>query len=31
VRWDDPAFAIDWPAEPVVLSDKDRAWPLSGS
>jgi dTDP-4-dehydrorhamnose 3,5-epimerase len=31
VRWDDPAFAIEWPREPVVLSDKDRAWPLSGS
>lgn len=28
VRWDDPAFAIDWPAEPTVLSAKDRAWPL---
>ena len=27
VRWDDPAFAIDWPAEPVEMSDKDRAWP----
>jgi dTDP-4-dehydrorhamnose 3,5-epimerase len=25
VRWDDPRFAIPWPAEPVVLSDKDRA------
>jgi dTDP-4-dehydrorhamnose 3,5-epimerase len=31
VRWDDPAFGIDWPFEPTVLSDKDRAWPLSGS
>lgn len=28
VRWNDPAFAIDWPMEPVVLSDRDRAWPL---
>ena len=27
VRWDDPAFAIDWPAKPAILSDKDRAWP----
>ena len=27
VRWDDPAFAIEWPAEPRVLSDRDRAWP----
>jgi dTDP-4-dehydrorhamnose 3,5-epimerase len=28
VRWNDPAFAIEWPvAEPAVISDKDRAWP----
>jgi dTDP-4-dehydrorhamnose 3,5-epimerase len=25
VRWDDPKFAIAWPAEPQLLSDKDRA------
>jgi dTDP-4-dehydrorhamnose 3,5-epimerase len=25
VRWNDPKFAIQWPMEPVVLSDKDRA------
>src|SRR5439155_14097871 len=31
LRWNDPAFAIEWPFEPVVLSEKDRAWPLSGS
>ena len=24
VRWNDPRFRIDWPAEPVVISDKDR-------
>jgi len=30
-RWDDPAYAIDWPFPPVVLSDKDRAWPLAAS
>ena len=24
IRWNDPRFAIQWPAEPVVLSDKDR-------
>jgi dTDP-4-dehydrorhamnose 3,5-epimerase len=23
VRWNDPRFAIRWPAEPVVISDKD--------
>jgi dTDP-4-dehydrorhamnose 3,5-epimerase len=31
-RWDDPAFAIDWPAPPEgrerVISDRDRAHPL---
>lgn len=27
VRWNDPAFAIDWPAPPAVISDKDRLWP----
>ena len=24
VRWDDPYFAIPWPAQPTVISDKDR-------
>ena len=28
VRWDDPALAIDWPAEPKVISPKDTSWPL---
>lgn len=28
VRWDDPAFAIEWPpAESRILSEKDIAWP----
>jgi dTDP-4-dehydrorhamnose 3,5-epimerase len=26
-RFDDPAFGIDWPAAPVVISDRDRALP----
>jgi dTDP-4-dehydrorhamnose 3,5-epimerase len=26
VRWDDPAFGIEWPFAPVVISDRDRAW-----
>ena len=30
VRFDDPLLAIDWPAEPAVISDKDRNWPLLG-
>ena len=28
VRWNDPAFGITWPFEPVVISEKDRNWPL---
>jgi len=24
VRWDDPAFGIDWPVVPMVMSDRDR-------
>ena len=28
VRWDDPAFGIEWPdAGNALLSDKDRSWP----
>ena len=27
MRWDDPAFAIPWPAAPQVISDRDRDWP----
>jgi len=27
VRWNDPAFGIKWPADPAVISDKDRGWP----
>jgi dTDP-4-dehydrorhamnose 3,5-epimerase len=26
VRWNDPRFAIRWPAEPVVISDKDQKY-----
>jgi dTDP-4-dehydrorhamnose 3,5-epimerase len=27
VRWNDPAFGIDWPpAEERIISDRDRAW-----
>jgi len=27
IRWDDPAFAIEWPINPpVVLSEKDKHW-----
>jgi dTDP-4-dehydrorhamnose 3,5-epimerase len=28
VRWDDPAFGIEWPStERRVISEKDRSWP----
>jgi dTDP-4-dehydrorhamnose 3,5-epimerase len=27
VRWNDPAFNIEWPLPVSVISDKDRAWP----
>lgn len=27
VRWDDPAFAIDWPDGPRTLSDRDNNYP----
>lgn len=27
IRWNDPAFDIDWPATPKVISEKDKSWP----
>jgi dTDP-4-dehydrorhamnose 3,5-epimerase len=27
VRWNDPAFAIRWPAEPAVITERDANWP----
>jgi dTDP-4-dehydrorhamnose 3,5-epimerase len=27
VRWDDPAFGIEWPAEPTAISDRDKIYP----
>lgn len=27
VRWNDPAIGVEWPREPVEISDKDRSWP----
>ena len=26
-HWDDPALAIDWPARPAIISERDAAWP----
>ncbi len=31
VRWDDPAFAIEWPLPDPIVSGKDRSYPLFGS
>jgi dTDP-4-dehydrorhamnose 3,5-epimerase len=28
IRFDDPAFKIEWPLEATVLSEQDRKWPL---
>jgi dTDP-4-dehydrorhamnose 3,5-epimerase len=27
LRYDDPAFGIEWPQKVQVISDKDRSWP----
>ena len=27
VRFDDPAFGIDWPVAPAVMSERDRSYP----
>jgi dTDP-4-dehydrorhamnose 3,5-epimerase len=27
VRWNDPAFGIDWPAEPTAISERDAGYP----
>lgn len=29
VRWNDPAFGIEWPFEPVKISERDATWPLT--
>jgi dTDP-4-dehydrorhamnose 3,5-epimerase len=28
VRWDDPAFKIDWPMPPSIIAPRDARWPL---
>jgi len=30
VRFDDPAFGIQWPLAPSAISEQDRNWPLVG-
>jgi dTDP-4-dehydrorhamnose 3,5-epimerase len=26
VRWDDPAFRVEWPLQPIVIADRDRRY-----
>ena len=28
VRWNDPAFDIEWPLRPAVISARDASYPL---
>jgi len=28
VRWDDPAFRIEWPLQDPHMSERDRTYPL---
>ena len=30
VRFDDPAFGIEWPLAPTTISEQDRSWPAMG-
>jgi len=27
VRWNDPAFGVEWPMDPIVISDRDATYP----
>ena len=31
LRWNDPAIGVAWPADPVVISERDQQFPLIGS
>jgi dTDP-4-dehydrorhamnose 3,5-epimerase len=31
VRWDDPAFGIEWPGDVLVISERDRTYPDFGA
>ena len=31
VRWNDPAFGVDWPAQPAVISERDATYPDHGA
>jgi len=28
IRWNDPKYSIEWPLEPLLISDQDLNWPL---
>lgn len=28
IRWDDPFYNINWPVDPVIVSEIDKSWPL---
>jgi dTDP-4-dehydrorhamnose 3,5-epimerase len=28
IRWNDPAIGIEWPFEPVIISERDASWAL---
>jgi dTDP-4-dehydrorhamnose 3,5-epimerase len=31
VRFDDPAFGIEWPLAPTIVSERDKSWPFFNS
>lgn len=31
IRWDDPAIGVEWPAQPAVISERDRNYKLLGT
>jgi len=31
LRYNDPTFAVEWPFEPKIITDKDKSWPDYGS
>ena len=28
IRWNDPRYSINWPIDPILISDQDSNWPL---
>jgi dTDP-4-dehydrorhamnose 3,5-epimerase len=29
IVWNDPMYGVNWPFQPILISEKDQAWPLS--